>query len=393
MFFKNNHIYLAVLVTYLFLFWIPITAEGQYYEIASFNVILNKMVLAVIFGSLLVVSTFHIVRKRVCSDVMFLYCLGSVMVIFNGTALLFTQDMNFILTGFSLLLAPLIYSLKISQLKYIIIFAIIGIALFSTLTFIDFIYSSSLNPIIETRYYYLAEGADSLRIQNNSLFGQKNAFGAIFSLVFLTLLYLDISNLFENERRLFYFLLSSSIILLVSSYSGGGVIVGVLGLLLWISNKTKYGFIVGVVLFLFSLQILFFLGFEEQFTRKILSASVKLARSEAFLSFVFENPSILLVGFNAFNSEPFYTESTVLDMVLNFGFLVPAIFTMYVVKKAIESKRGLLIYLYMSILFLIFSQNSAFLVPSAIIFLVVGSLQRRIYALNYVANFGRGGFR
>ena len=378
MLFKNNHIYLSVLLTYLFLFWIPIGAEGQYYEIAKFNVILNKMVLAVIFGSLLGVSTYQIVQKPVCSDVMFLYCLGSVMVIFNGSALLFTQDMNFVVTGFSLLLGPLIYSLKISQLKYIIIFAITVLTLFSTLTFIDFIFSSSLNPIIETRYYYITEGADSLRIQNNSLFGQKNAFGAIFSLVFLTLLYLDISNLFENERRLFYLLLSSSIILLVSSFSGGGLLVGFFGLLLWIFKKTKYGFIVGIVLFLFVLQFLFSLGFDEQLTRKILSASVKLARSDAFFSFVSENPSILLVGFNAFNSEPFYTESTLLDMVLNFGILIPAIFLMYVLKKAIDSKRGFLTYLYISVLFLISTQNSAFLVPSAIIFLVVGSLQRRI---------------
>ncbi len=390
MLFKNNHIYLSASLIYLFLFWIPISAEGQYYEIANFNVILNKMVLAVIFGSLLGVSTYQIVQKPVCSDVMFLYCLGSVMVIFNGSALLFTQDMNFVVTGFSLLLAPLIYSLKISQLKYIIIFAIIVLTLFSTLTFIDFVFSSSLNPIIESRYYYLTESADSLRIQNNSLFGQKNAFGAIFSLVFLTLLYLDISNLFENERRLFYFLLSSSIILLVSSFSGGGLIVGFFGLLFWISKKTKYGLLVGIVLFLFFLQFLFSLGAEEQVTRKILSASLKIARSDAFFSFVSENPSILLLGSNAFNSEPFYTESTLLDMVLNFGILIPAIFTLYVLKKAIDSKRGFLIYLYISVLFLISTQNSAFLVPSAIIFLVVGSLQRRIYVLKYFANLLKG---
>ena len=138
---------------------------------------------------------------------------------------------------------------------------------------------------------------------------------------------------------------------------------------------------------------MFSVGFDEQFARKIFSASVKLARSGVFFSYVLENPSVLVVGFNAFNSEPYYTESTLLDMVLNFGILIPAIFIMYVLKKVIESKRGFLIYLYISILFLLCTQNSAFLVPSAIIFLLVGSLQRRIYELNYFTNLARGSFR
>ena len=105
---------------------------------------------------------------------------------------------------------------------------------------------------------------------------------------------------------------------------------------------------------------------------------MKLERSFAFFSLVSANPSILLLGFNAFNDTPFYTESTLLDMILNFGILIPIILVVYILIKAFNSKGYFLAYLYISVLFLMSTQNSAFLVPGIIIFLAVGSLQRRI---------------
>jgi hypothetical protein len=341
---------------------------------------LNKPFLGLVFVSLLVISSLKLLKRRICNDAIFLYFLGLIMIIFNGALLLFVNDMNFVVTGFVLMLAPLIYSLNISQLSNVIISCIILVTFFSLLTAIDYIFSVSLNPINEIRYYYLSENLQSIRIQNNNLFGQKNAFGSIFALLFLLFLYLEIvTDLFKKKTKFFYLLLLTSSFMLFSSFSAGGVIIGLLGFLLWLSQKTKYGFILGTFLFLFILSLVLAASFDDQLTRKLLSASVKIGRSFAFLLLVSEDLSILFFGYNALNDVSFYTESTFFDMVLNFGLLIPLILLFFILKKLINSRNFFEIYIYFSLVFFLFTQNSAFLLPTAIIFLIIGNLQRIIY--------------
>ena len=105
------------LIAYVFLFFIPILSQGKYYEITSLNFIFNKIVLTLVFFYILASSTYIIFFKKVCHDVMFIYILGIAMIVFNMISLAFVEDMNFIVTGFALMLAPLIYSLKIYQLQ------------------------------------------------------------------------------------------------------------------------------------------------------------------------------------------------------------------------------------------------------------------------------------
>ena len=369
----------VLLIIYLFLFFVPLTTQGYYYEVASFAFILNKVVLYAVFFLLLVKGSLYLIRRTIPRDQMFLYFLGIAMLVFNMAALTIVEDMNFVVTGVALLLAPLVHSLSIRQLKKIIVLVLVALLLFATLTMIDSIFSLSLNPLVEIRYYGLAEQFGA-RLKNNSLFGQGNAFGAISGLLFLLLLTLDSEGLLGRSRLFFYSLLLLSSILLISSFSAGGIIIGFLGLLIWIITKYRYGFIVGLVLFAFMVMFILSLSFEASFSRKLVSAVLKLERSYQFFLLVNQNPSILVSGHNAFNVERFYTESTYLDMVLNFGIIIPILFLAFLLIKMFSSKNINWAFLYFSITFFIFTQNSSFLLPSAILLLVAVSLQRKIYS-------------
>tara|TARA_B110000879_G_C11158146_1_gene507859 strand:- start:956 stop:2125 length:1170 start_codon:yes stop_codon:yes gene_type:complete len=369
----------VLLIVYLFLFFVPLTTQGYYYEVESFTFILNKVVLAAVFVLLLVKASLYLIRRKIPRDEMFLYLLGIAMLVFNMAALTLVEDMNFVVTGVALLLAPLVQSLSIRQLKNIIVLVLVALLSFATLTMIDFIFSLSLNPLVEIRYYGLTEQFGA-RFQNNSLFGQGNAFGAILGFLFLLLLTIDSEGLLGQSRLFFYLLLLLSTILLISSFSAGGIIIGFLGLLIWIITKYRYGFIVGLVLFAFIMMFIFSLSFESSSSRKLVSAGLKLERSYQFFLLVSQNPSILVSGFNAYNVERFYTESTYLDMVLNFGIIIPILFLAFLLKKMFSSKNINWAFLYFSAIFFIMTQNSSFLLPSAILLLVAVSLQRKIYS-------------
>ena len=50
---KYNFDFKILFIVYLFLAFIPIMSEGRYYEIVHFNIIFNKISLAVVFLALL----------------------------------------------------------------------------------------------------------------------------------------------------------------------------------------------------------------------------------------------------------------------------------------------------------------------------------------------------
>ncbi len=372
-----------VFVSYLFLFFIPILSEGRYYEVVYFDIIFNKIFLAFVFLALLFSGVIRVISKPICRDVMFLFGLGVIMTAFNVSALFFTQDMNFIITGFSLMLAPLIYSLNIVQLKKIITFVLTALIFLSLVRILDVSLNTSLNPIVEMRYYFISNELENIRFQNNSLFGQKNAAGAILSITFILLLHIETLGLFNREKKWFYFLSSLSFLLLLMTFSAGGIIIGLLGLLFWIIRKNGYSLPFAVVFSLFIFGIVWFFwaqNFESHLVGKLLSASIKFGRISEFFLLVLENPSIFLFGFNAFNDVGFYTESTFLDMILNFGILIPIAlicFIVYMIVKTYLLKQFLLLFLYFAILFFLIVQNSAFLVPSVIGFLIAGSLHEK----------------
>ena len=372
-----------VFVSYLFLFFIPILSEGRYYEIVHFDIIFNKIFLTLIFLALLFSGIIKVISKPICHDAMYLFGLGVIMIVFNVSMLFFVQDMNFIITGFTLMLAPLIYSLNIVQLKKIITIALMTLISLGFLRVLDVSLNISLSPIAEIRYYFLSEGLESIRVQNNSLFGQKNAAGAIFSITFLLLLYMERLNLFSKDRKWFYFLSSLSFLLLLTTFSAGGVIIGLVGFLLWFVQKLRHGVAIRIVFFLCILWVLWFVLSQDigaQLDRKLLSVSIKFERMYEFSLLLLEDPSIFLFGFNAFNDVTFYTESTFLDMILNFGILIPIAlicFIVYMIVKTYLLKQFLLSFLYFAILFFLMVQNSAFLVPSVIVFLIAGSLHKK----------------
>jgi len=380
---KFNFDFKILFIVYLFLAFIPIMSEGQYYEIVHFNIIINKISLAVVFLALLFSGAIRVISKPICRDAMFLFGLGVIMTIFNASALFFSQDMNFMITGLVLMLAPLIHSLNVIQLKKIITIVITALIFLSLARILDVSLNISLNPIAEMRYYLISNGLENIRFQNNSLFGQKNAAGAILSIIFILLLHIETLGLFNRERKWYYFLSSLSFLLLLMTFSAGGIIIGLLGLLFWIIRKNGYLLPFAVVFSLFIFGVVWFFwaqNFESQLARKLLSASIKFERWSEFFLLVLENPSILLFGFNAFNDVTFYTESTFADMILNFGISIPialVCFIVYMIVKTYFLKQFFLSFIYIAILFHLMSQNSAFLVPSIIIFLIAGGFHKK----------------
>jgi hypothetical protein len=370
-------------IAFLFLAFIPIMSEGYYYEVVHFDIIFNKIFLTFIFLALLLSGSIRVISKPIYPDAMFLFGLGLIMMIFNVSMLFFVQDMNFVVTGLTLMLAPLIYSLNIVQLKKIITIVLITVISLEFLTLLDVVLNISLNPIAEIKYYRISEGLEGIRFQNNSLFGQKNAAGAVLSITFLLLLYIERLNLFSKDGKLFYFLSSLSFLFLLTTFSAGGIIIGFVGFLLWLVKKPRHGFSIRIVFFLCILWMLWFVlsqDFGLLLDRKLFSALAKLERIYAFSLLLFEDPSILLFGFNAFNNVPFYTESTFLDMLLNFGILIPIVlicFIIYMIVKTYFLKQFSLSFIYIAILFFLMSQNSAFLVPSIIIFLIAGGFHKK----------------
>ena len=211
----------SLFISFIFLFTIPILSEGAYYEIHYFNFILNKTFLAIAMLVLFLASIISLTAKSLSQAPLFLFFLGFSMVTFNLLASLIAQDTNFMVTGLTLMLAPLFYSLSAIQIKAIVTSILIVLILLTGLRLLDAVLNISVSPITEIRLTFISEnsGTDVIRFSNNSLFAQKNAFGSILSITLLLFLSLEMLGYFKTQRVLFCFITTFSIILLMSSTS------------------------------------------------------------------------------------------------------------------------------------------------------------------------------
>lgn len=360
--------FLVFLVLFVFLFWTPLMSIGYYYEVRYLEGLLNKFVLTLFMVVLLLVSSYKLLLLESRGESLFIYLYGFLLLFFNAVSLFFVGDMNFMVTGLGFMFAPLILSLSRKNVIFFVSCLIISLALFYFLTLLDSVFSMSINPLVEIRYYALDQ-YDGFRIQHNSLFGQKNAFGSTVCLLFLLLLYLDRRGDFNESNFLFIFLFLLCTILLISSASLTGIVLALLGFMIYMIRRQAFFF---VSLFLVFTGFVFFftIYFPLDFQRKLFSFNVKLDAAVNFLSFLIESPFILLFGFNVFENDRFYTESTLLDMVLNFGVFVPLLLIFYIVINVLRSKCALSSYFFMAFFVLQLVQNSALLLPCIILLLV-----------------------
>ena len=91
-------------------------------------------------------------------------------------------------------------------------------------------------------------------------------------------------------------------------------------MLAWLLMKKKY-----VVLSIFSILILLLISFssiDALVVRKLASILIKTERAHQFFIMSSNNIEVWFFGLQSIQKEGFYTESTLLDMILNFGIVV-----------------------------------------------------------------------
>jgi hypothetical protein len=288
-----------------------------------------------------------------------LFLISTAMILQNLILYFFGVTPNFFTTGFLLLLYPLSFLLTHKHIVKVIELNLIILILFWAATVFDNLTLYNISPISEIRYYLIIEESSKFRLQNNSLYGQKNALGAILSIMIL--IYLYASNYFYmlNFRRAVLVFLSST--LLLASNSAAGINIFLCGFFILLSLKKKIIFLLLTILFLFNFQI-----YDIQY--KLFSFFLKLNINFNFFNSI--DPSMLIFG--ALRSSNINTESSFLDMILNFGIFIPLLFLGYLLFRVfhnIINGSFFLAYIYFAIIFLILFQNSS-LTPASI-FLII----------------------
>jgi hypothetical protein len=122
-------------------------------------------------------------------------------------------------------------------------------------------------------------------------------------------------------------------------------------------------FLLLTILYLFNFQV-----YNIQY--KLDSLFLKLNTNYSFFDWM--DPLILIFGHRVLGSGDIYTESTFLDMILNFGIFIPLLFLSYLLFRVFQNIiKGsfFLAYIYVAIIFLILLQNSS-LMPASI-FLII----------------------
>ncbi|MDK2083860.1 hypothetical protein PT502_08600 [Aliarcobacter butzleri] len=102
---------------------------------------------------------------------------------------------------------------------------------------------------------------------------------------------------------------------------------------------------------------------------KIFSAEAKINRINEFLMLLDNNPTILFFGYG----ENFYTESSLLDLIIEFGLLIPLfliLYLFYLMLNLFVTKDFIGLYITISFFTLLVIQNSSFLVPNILLLII-----------------------
>lgn len=355
-------------IAFIFLFYIPITAT-TYYEIVHMQFLFNIYILYFLILILLILLTYKIsnINYKLTNLEIFILFIGFSMSIYTSTFIFLGVPSNFSTTSIVLLIGLMIFDLRIGQVKYILYIVSSVLILFTLLTFIDTYFGLSLSPIKEIRYYSFSE-LDNIRLINNSLFGQKNALGGIVSILVLLLLYVNkYFNKTKKKSFFTYLLVIGLILILILSTSMSGILIILGFFLVSVLNKKILLSIVtiGTIVLLSNPDFNLF----EIIEYKIFSAEAKINRINEFLMLLDNNPTILFFGYG----ENFYTESSLLDLIIEFGLLIPLfliLYLFYLMLNLFVTKDFIGLYITISFFTLLVIQNSSFLVPNILLLII-----------------------
>lgn len=341
---------------WIFNFFVIATNDGRY--IASnynLDIIFNAYVYIAVF-IFYYVSRF--VKKNGITDgtnAGFLFC-GTYLAVFNLVGYFFGGHLNYFYTSLVLLSSYYIGSTSLENIYKFVLYSLGLLVVYTLCKFLASYFGMDVLPFADIRYSSLSNEG-SLRFSNSIVFGQRNTAGAAVASLYIVYSSLVYSNFVKFKFHIFVF----HLVLALSAMSATGIII-VLACSL-VTSRVKVSrllFLVGAVF----VSLISIGGID----RKIESLLAKVGVFFEFLSNL--DLQILLIGAVGESSRP-WVESSLLDMVYDIGFLIPAAILIHFLYFFIKhwSERGA-VYLYSLFLVLLLISNST-LQPPIILCLIL----------------------
>ena len=360
------HSYQRILLKLYFIFgvvfFIPINSRDKYYSYEfPYDLVLNINLFLIITVLLIFFSLKTILKQKKYFGLLFfsVFCVSWNLILSN-----LGSSVDYQYFGFILLLYPLANKFNREDIRFITYSIILILLFYFSLYVISLIFKIDFIPIKNIRHEYLTNEYGKLRFSFPFTFGQSNAAGSIlFTLFIIT------DQLSRKKLKDIIFLLICFALVLISQ--------SVTSLLLCLSYlaakyyylifKKKY--LIYIILTLVTSSAYIFDFILNKVTSNVSSLLVKLNR---FFTF-FKSPSNIFIGNNAFNSEPFYVESSFLDFWLNFGVigaLLLLFMFVYLIKESPKSHS----FFWMLIFFLTLMQNSSLLLPNLFLIYLLSNI-------------------
>lgn len=363
---------------YSLLLFIPLTSLGYYFEVRYFSFLLNKNILLVglfiMFIIALKQSLFN--KNEFIVYIITFYALG--MIAHNFILLFSGVEPNYFVAGFFLLTISIIYRISTDRIINLLKYYAIILILYTFFLFFDSFMGSSILPLYEIRYVVISETQATFRWTFSVLFGQKNAAGAILAVLIMLLVYFY--KYYQCTVLMAILIFGVTFILFITN-SATGIIMVLFFLLLYayiISNKF-FKTLIFLILFV-SIIIIIVTNIDVLSERKFLSLIIKLNAILQYLLFISQNPECFFFG-NL--GEHIYTESSFIDLIINFGIIIPLmllLFVVYCIFKSLHQKDLLLAYVFFAIIFLMIISGSTFMPPTIILLLI---------AIRFIKEFNR----
>lgn len=360
------HNYQRILLKFYFIFgvifFIPINSRDKYYSYEfPYDLVLNINLFLIITILLIILSLKTILKNRTYFGLLFfsVFCVSWNLILSN-----YGSSVDYQYFGFILLLYPLAKRLTTDDTRFIVNSIILGLFLYFSLYIISLIFQMDFIPIKNIRHDYLINKYGEIRFSFPFTFGQSNAAGSILFILFI--LTDQLSRKIVKDKVIL--LICFALIFISQSVTSLFLCIA------YLIIKYSYLFRIKKYFKYIILTLIFFLSYTfefllEKFTANTSSFIVKLERLFSF----FIDPNVIIFGNNAFNSTPFYVESSFLDFWLNFGALGALLLLLmfiYLMKKSPKSHS----FFWLLIFLITILQNSSLLLPNLFLIFLLSNI-------------------
>lgn len=343
-------------------FFIPINSRDKYYSYEfPYDLVLNINLFLIITVLLILFSLKTVLKQKKYFGLLFfsVFCVSWNLILSN-----YGSSVDYQYFGFILLLYPLANKFNTEDIRFITYSIILILFFYFLLYVISLIFQIDFIPIKNIRHEYLANEYGKLRFSFPFTFGQSNAAGSILFILFILT---DLLSLKTVKDKLILFICFALVFISQSVTSLFLCLTYLLIRYFHLLLKKKYFIYTMLILVISSSYIIDFL--LNKLSSNLSSLLVKINRFFIF----FMNPSNFIFGHNAFNSEPFYVESSFLDFWLNFGVLGVFQFLLMFVYVMYKSPKRYY-FIWMLILSLILLQNSSILLPNIFLIFLLSNI-------------------